>query len=126
MLAALLIAFFLGASGASGAILTESLLKDFDERAQHVIADQVRADAVSAEVTAIGHELKHFNKTFARSGKSLSKLYKDHGGDAASMQAELDLLNADWEAAQLRAIEHRFNIREQMTPEEWEAAFLNE
>lgn len=126
MLAALLIAFFLGASGASGAILTQGAIKDFDERAQQAIADPARAELVSAEVAAMGVELKHFNKTFAKSGKSLTKSYKDHGADSAGMQAQLDALNTDWEAAQTRAIEHRFKIREQMTLEEWQAVFAND
>jgi hypothetical protein len=42
------------------------------------------------------------------------------------MQAQLDALNTDWEAAQTRAIEHRFKIREQMTLEEWQAVFAND
>ena len=92
MLAALLIAFFLGGSGAAGAMLTQAMLKDFDHRSQQVIADQGRSDAVTAEVAAISDELKKFDKTFAKSGRSLSKIYKDHSADAASMQAQLDLL----------------------------------
>ena len=126
MLAALLIAFFLGASGASGAVLTQGMLKDFDERTQQAIDDPARAEVVSAEVAAMADELKHLNKTFAKSGKSLSKLYKDHSADSASMQAQLDALNADWEAAQTRAVEHRFNVRDQMTQEEWQAVFADD
>lgn len=126
MIAALLIAFFLGGSGGSGTALTQELLEDFDDRSQQVIADPARAKAVTAEVAAISDELKRFNKAFAKSGRSLSKSYKDHSADSASMQAQLDLLDADWEAAQARAIDHRFNIREQMTPEEWQAVFTSE
>lgn len=126
MLAAILIAFFLGGSVASGAILTKEALNDFDDRSQQVIDDPERAEAVKAEVDAIKDELKRFNKTFAKSGKLLTKTYKDHDADSASMQAQLDLLNADWEAAQLRAIDHRFNIREQITAAEWQATFANE
>lgn len=126
MLAALLIAFFLGGSGVSGTALTQDLLDDFNHRAQQVIADPARAKAVTAEVAAISDELKRFNKAFARSGRSLSKLYKDHSADSASMQAQLDALNADWEAAQTRAVEHRFNVRDQMTQEEWQAVFADD
>jgi hypothetical protein len=42
------------------------------------------------------------------------------------MQAELDALNAAWLAAQSRLLDHRFNIRDQMTPEEWRAVFAGE
>jgi len=126
MVAALLIAFFLGASGASGAILTQAILKNFDERAQQAIDDPARAEVVAAEVAAMRDELKHFNKTFTKSGKLLGNMYKDHSANSASMQAQLDVLNADWEAAQTSAIEHQFKIRERMTLEEWQAVVAND
>ncbi|WP_417514587.1 hypothetical protein [Marinobacter sp.] len=121
MLVALLVAFFLGGPNASGAILTHDMLKSFESFAQQVITNPDRAEAVLHEVKALQSELKQFDKVFAKSGKVLSKLYEDHDSGAASMQAQLDLMNADWEAAQSLALDHRFAIRDQMTNEEWAA-----
>lgn len=123
MLVALLVAFFLGGSNASGAILTHDMLKRFESFAQQEITDPDRAEAVLHEVKALQSELKQFDKVFAKSGKVLSKLYEDHDSGSVSMQAQLDLMNADWEAAQSLALDHRFAIRDQMTKEEWAAVF---
>ena len=125
MLAALLVAFFLGGAAASGALLTEDMLKDFNHRAEQVVVDPERMDAITKEVASLHDELKAFNKALAKSGKSLDAYYKDHGADAAGMQTELDALNSAWAAAQSRVLDHRFNIRDQMTPDEWRAVFAD-
>ncbi|MEE4110265.1 MAG: hypothetical protein V2I24_13005 [Halieaceae bacterium] len=126
MLAALLLAFFLGGAATSGALLSEEMLNDFMHRAEQVVADAVRVEAVAKEVTSLHDELKAFNKVLAKSGKSLSARYKDHSAGADGMQAELDVLNSAWVAAQSRVLDHRFNIRDQMTSQEWRAVFAGE
>lgn len=122
MLVAIIIAFFLGGPSASGAILTQDMLKSFERHAQQEITDPARAEAVLQEVAVLREELKQFDKTFAKSGKELTELYKDHEAGPASLQVQLDLLNAEWEAAQSLALDHRFVIRDQMTKDEWAAA----
>ena len=122
MLVAILIAFFLGGPSASGAILTQDMLRSFERAVQQDIADPARAEAALQEIAALQDELERFDKTFAKSSKILSDLYEDHDAGPASMQAQLDLLNADWEAAQSVALDHRFAIRAQMTEREWAAA----
>jgi hypothetical protein len=126
MLAALLVAFFLVGAAASGALLSEDMLNDFMNRAEQAVVDPVRVGAVTKEVTSLHDELKAFNKVLAKTGKSLSAHYRDHSAAAAGMQAELDALNSAWVAAQSRVLDHRFNIRDQMTPEEWRAVFAGE
>jgi len=122
MLAAILIAFFLGGPSASGAILTQDMLKSFERIALQEINDPDRAEIVVQQVDALKSELKQFDKTFAKSGEILSDLYKDHDARSDSMQAQLDQLNAEWESAQNLALDHRFAIRDAMTQEEWAAA----
>ncbi|MDO6442285.1 MULTISPECIES: hypothetical protein [unclassified Marinobacter] len=121
MLVAILVAFFLGGPSASAAILTHDMIKSFETFAQQVITDPDRAEAVRQELKALNSELKQFDKVFAKSGRELSKLYKNYDTETASMQAQLDSMNADWESAQSRALDHRFAIRNQMTKEEWDA-----
>ncbi|TYC62506.1 hypothetical protein FMN52_01740 [Marinobacter sp. BW6] len=122
MLVAIIIAFFLGGPNASGAILTQDMLKSFERLAQQEITDPVRAEAVMQEVAALRDELKQFDKTFAKSGKVLTELYKDHDAGPARLLVQLDLLNDEWETAQSLALDHRFAIRDQMTKDEWAAA----
>lgn len=122
MLVAIIVAFFLGGPNASGAILTQDMLKSFERLAQQEITDPARAEAVIQKVAALRDELKQFDKTFAKSGKVLTELYKDHDAAPASLQVQLDLLNDEWETAQSLALDHRFAIRDQMTKDEWAAA----
>ncbi|PPI85361.1 hypothetical protein KEHDKFFH_02675 [Marinobacter maroccanus] len=122
MLVAIIVAFFLGGPNASGAILTQDMLKSFERLAQQAITEPARAEVVMQEVAALRDELKQFDKTFAKSGKVLTELYKDHDAGPADLQAELDLLNDEWEAAQSLALDRRFVIRDHMTEDEWAAA----
>lgn len=122
MLVAIIVAFFLGGPNASGAILTQDMLKSFERLSQQAITDPARAEVVMEEVAALRDELKQFDKSFAKSGKVLTELYKDHDAGPASLQVQLDLLNDEWEAAQSLALDHRFAIRNHMTKDEWAAA----
>ena len=122
MLVAIIVAFFLGGPNASGAILTQDMLKSFERLAQQVITEPARAEVVMQEVEALRDELKQFDKTFAKSGKVLTELYKDHDAGPASLQVQLDLLNDEWEEAQSVVLDHRFAIRNHMTEAEWAAA----
>lgn len=123
MLVALLMAFFLGGAGSGGGILTRTMLEDIDVRLQQEISDPARAKKVAGEVAGLRDELKRFEKTFAESGKALTKTYEDHAAGAVTIQAELDALDSAWEAAHSRALDHRFAIKENMTREEWGKVF---
>lgn len=123
MLIALLMAFLLGGGGASGAILTSTSVKQIDKQIEAAVSDPARAEAAVATVADLKTEIKRFEKKFAKSGKQLTKLYKDHDADGNQMSAVLGELNAGWEASQERAIELRFELKESLTEEEWAAVF---
>lgn len=123
MLAALLMMFFLGGAAAGGGVLTQAMLDDVDDRIQAAVTDPARKELMAAELDGLRSELKQFEKQFGKSSKSLAKLYRDYGADAIAMRAELDTFDADWEAAQSRALDHRFALRESMTREEWIQVF---
>ena len=126
MLAAILMAFFLGgAGGIFGGILTQSILEDADSRMQQAIDEPARAERAAALIKELSSEMKGFDKTFARSGKALTRIYKDHTAEEGAMQAQLDTLNSDWESAQARALDLRFDVKEVMTREEWQRAFAD-
>jgi uncharacterized protein HemX len=124
MLAAILMAFFLGgAGGVFGGILTQSILEDAEGRMQQTIDDPARAEQAATLVKELSSEIKRFDKTFGKSGKALTKIYKNHAAEEGALQAQLDALNTDWEAAQGRALDLRFDVKEVMTREEWERTF---
>lgn len=123
MLAALLMFFFLGGAGVHGTVLTPAMLDDLDARMEAALVDPVRTERAAAQNDALRAELKQFEKTYGKSSKTLTKLYRDHAADAIAMRAELDALDSHWEAAQSRALDHRFALRDSLTREEWEAVF---
>jgi hypothetical protein len=126
MLMALLAAYLLGGGGASGGVLTVPAVKQIQARVEASVADSSRAEAAAAELAALKAEIKSFDKTFGKSGKQLTKLFKDHDAGAAEMQEALDALNRDWADAQSEALEIRARLREQLTREEWQAVFGSE
>ncbi len=71
----------------------------------------------------LADEVKSFDKIFSKSGKELTDLYKDHSANAASMIDAMEEINASWDAAQQRAIDFRFELKESLTEEEWKSVF---
>lgn len=126
MLIALLAAYLLGGGGAGGGILTPAAVKQIGDQIEVAVLEPARAGAAAQTLAELKDAIKGFDKRFAKSGKELSKLYKDHSADAEQMLAVLEPLNAGWEASQQRAIELRFELRESMTEEEWAAVFGGE
>jgi len=126
MIWALLAAFFLGGGigGVSAGMLTPASVKQLSVRTEEVIVDSARTKAAQQTLTEVRKEVKAFQKTFTKSGKQLNKSYKDHadgGDDALDILQEL---NTDWEQAQQRAIDLRFELRGSMTEEEWDVLFV--
>ncbi len=126
MLIALLAVFFFSGGGIGGSILTPAAVKEIGKQIEAVVTDRARAELASQTLAELKAEIKGFEKIFAKSGKELSGLYKDHGAGADQMLAVLDSLNADWEASQRRAVELRFELKESLTGEEWAAVFEGE
>lgn len=123
MLVALLMAFLLGGGGGAGAILTADNVKQISKQVEVAVTDSARSEAAAQTLAELKVEMKTFEKSFAKSGKELTKLYKDHASDGAEMVAVLDGLNDNWEAAQRRAIELRFELKDSLSREEWAAVF---
>lgn len=126
MLMALLAAYLLGGGGLGGSILTPAAVKQMSKQVEVTVADPARAEAAAETLAELKVEIKGFDKKFAKSGKELTKLYKDHGADGDQMLAVLAELNADWEGSQQRGIDLRFELRESLTEEEWAAVFGGE
>lgn len=123
MLAALLMMFFLGGAAGSGSVLTQPMLDDLGERVEVAVTDPHRKEQAASELDALRSELERFDKVFGKSSKSLTRIYREHSADPTGMRAELDALDSAWEAAQSRALDHRFALRDSMTREEWHEVF---
>jgi len=125
MIWALLAAYFLsgGVGGISGSALTSAGVKQLSEHAEMIIEDPERSEAAQQTLHELRKETKSFQKLFGRSGKQLTKSYKNHEADRDEAVETLTDLNAGWEAAQQRALELRFELKESMTEEEWSELF---
>ena len=128
MIWALLAAYFLGGGvgGVSGSMLTTAALDQLSKQTATVVVDPARAAAAQQTLAELRKEVKAFEKTFARSGKQLTRSYKDHAADFDQALAILDDLNSGWAVSQQRALDLRFELRASLTEEEWAALFAGE
>lgn len=125
MIWALLAWYFFGGGVGSGAILTSSGVDDLSEQVAIVVEAETRRESATRTLKSLKKDVKAFEKTFARSGKKLNKLYKDHEGDREEALAILDDLNSEWATGQERALDARFALRDELSEEEWSELFGN-
>ena len=112
--------FFGGGSGAVDAgALTPATVEELSDRVEIVVQDPRRAEAARLTLDDLGQAVASFEKTFAASGKEVARSYRDHAADRAEIEAVLDQLNRDWERGQARMLDLRFELRDQLTREEW-------
>lgn len=121
MIWALLAAYLLSGGGVSGSMLTSAAVKQLSKQTETVVVEPARAEAAQQVLAQLRKEVKAFEKSFTKSGSQLTKSYKDHAADADQALAVLDDLNTGWAAAQQRAIDLRFELRDTLTREEWAA-----
>ena len=114
--------FFGGGSGAVDAgALTPATVEQLGDRIEIVVQDPGRAEAAQLILDDLGQAVASFEKTFAASEKAVNRSYRDHAADRAEIEAVLDQLSRDWEQGQERVLDLRFELRDQLTPEEWAA-----
>lgn len=115
-----------GAAGLSAGALTPMAIQKLSDRVAIVVEDPARAAAAQTTLADLGNEVAAFEKKFAATGKAVKRSYRDHGADRAEIEAVLEQLNRDWERGQERALDLSFELREQLTREEWAALHATE
>ena len=119
--------FFGGGAGAIDAgALTPAAVEELSDRVAIVVEDPARVEAARSTLAELEAEVAAFEKKFTASGKEISRSYRDHAGGRAEVEAVLDELNRDWERGQERALDLRFELRDQLTREEWAALYSKE
>jgi hypothetical protein len=127
MIWALLAGYFLmGSGGVGGGLLTPAGLKQTSGRIEVVIEDPSREAAAQETLAKLGKEVKAFEKMFTKSGKELIKSYKDHASSIEQERVIQAELNSNWNVAQQRALDLRFELKASMTVEEWTELFSAE
>ena len=112
-----------GASGINTGVLTPAAIEQMVDRVEIAVEDAARADDARTVLKALKQELLEFEHTFSASGASIEQSYRDHAAERADIEAELDELNRDWARAQERALDLHFELRQQLTREEWTALY---
>jgi hypothetical protein len=119
--------FFGGGSGAVDAgALTPATVEELGDRVEIVVQDSRRAEAARTTLAELGQAAASFEKAFTASGKAITRSYRDHAADRAEIEAALDQLNIDWERGQARMLDLRFELRDQLTREEWAALYARD
>ena len=118
--------FFGGGAGAIDAgALTPAAVEDLSDRVAIVVEDPARAKGAQSTLADLEAEVVAFEKKFTASGRAISRSYRDHTAGRGEIEAVLDELNRDWQRGQERALDLRFELRDQLTREEWAALYKN-
>ena len=116
--------FFGGGAGAIDAgALTPASVDELSDRVAIVVEDPARAESAQSILEDLRKDVVAFDKKFSASGKVVRRSYRDHAADRAEVEAALEQLNRDWERGQERVLDLRFELRDQLTREEWAALY---
>ena len=119
--------FFGGGAGAiSAGVLTPAAVEELSDRVEIVVEDPERAEAAQLTLGELGRAVKSFEKEFSATSRAVTRSYRDHAADRAEIEAVLDQLNRDWERGQERVLDLRFELRGQLTRDEWAALYSND
>jgi hypothetical protein len=125
MIWAFLAWYFLGGAGAGVTMLTPTYVDQLSDQVTLVVEDAARSAAAQQTLKGLRKEVKAFDKVVTKSGKPLTKSYNDHAANPDDTLEIFDTLNADWSAAQQRALDYRFELRESLTEDEWAKLFAS-
>ena len=124
MIWALLALYFFGGGGlGAGTVLTSSDVEQLNQQVEVMIEDDTRRQLAMQTLKQLGKDLNQFEKAFAKSGRKLDKLYKNHADNREDALALLDDLDREWQKGQERALDARFELRNKLTEEEWSQLF---
>ena len=123
----LLATYYLGGGldGVNGSLLTSDAVKQLRVQAETIITDPARVEAAQGTLKELKKEIDAFEKKFGKKGGELNKAYKDHESRDQQAFDLINDLNSDWKGMQFRAIELRFQLRDQMTETEWQELFTD-
>jgi hypothetical protein len=117
MLMVLLLSLLLGASDIS------MFAKDDRRQVRREVGDEVRADGVVAAMDGVNELIAGYVERATASFDVLQEIDADPDASEDEYQAVLDELWTDREAVAGQYVDVVFEMRSQMTREEWEAVF---
>jgi hypothetical protein len=112
-----------GASAIDAGALTPATVEELGDRIEIIVEDPGRAEAAQSTLGELRQAVESFEKDFDATSKAVTRSYRDHEADRAEIEAVLDQLNRDWERGQERVLDLRFELRDQLTREEWAALY---
>ena len=116
----LFILIFAGASVAfSPDLSSQQELRQAGANVLTVVDDPARRADVEKTVIGILDESSRFNSAFEVARKQIKKQYQDHSSGADEALAVLSQFNSEWESAQEQMADLQFELRKQLTKDEW-------
>lgn len=123
MIWALLLAYFLASSDIGAGVLTSSDVKALGKQVAILVTDEHRAEVLAAQLDEFEDAVTSFEKAFGKSARKLDTHYRDHDSDQDATYAILNELNRAWEQGQAQVLDHRFELRNVLTANEWYELF---
>ena len=125
MIMMMLMAYFLGGGlgGVYGSLLSTAALQELSAKTETIVVEERRNEEAQAILKGLSKEVGRFERKFARTGRQLNRAYKRHDWEEDKAMSILNGLNDEWEILQRRAIGLRFELRDQLTEEEWNRLF---
>ena len=128
MIWALLAWFLFGASvGSQDALMLSSEgADDLISSIETAVNDEGRGRSAVQTVEELKTDIAEFEQVFLDSGEQLNLLYAKHEDTSEEMSSILADLNSNWEVGQAKALDARFDLRDSLTEDEWQAVFGTE
>ena len=120
MLIAIMTILFLGGSGVFGPI---AFVDEAIDNAKIAISDDDHRKATVAELKAINKRSKEYMKAVKGLGKDLNSYFSEHEVDNEEIEATWNSIFELNEEYSRDIIEMRFELRDQLSREEWRALF---
>ena len=121
MLIALMTILFLGGGGGSSAVM--AYFAESQDRVKEVVIDNVRSDEAVDILKSMQGLGKQQNEAWQDVFKELENEFGEHESDEDAIDAIWDDYYRQLREINDEAVELRFELREQLTREEWEQVF---
>ncbi len=118
--------FYSASAGVSPEAVSSADIDTLGARIMEIVDGSTREPTVSAVLTELSAGYKKFGKFYTKSGKELTKQYKNHAATTADAYIVMDKLNDDWQVAQARATDLHFELKTLLTEDEWNAVYGSE
>ena len=124
LLVPLFLLIFAGTSLAFGPDLSsQDQLRQAGARVLAIVDDPTRRVYAEQTIASILSESKRFHRVFSATSKEIQEQYQDHAASEEEAFFTLNQLNTEWEYSQEHMADLQFDLRRQLTEDEWNEVY---